>query len=41
VQRKVPGRGLVALQVRPDAGTDEEMVRRVTAELTRTIGLDS
>jgi hypothetical protein len=40
VQRKVPGRGLVALQVRPDAGTDEEMVRRVTAELTRTIGLD-
>src|ERR1700754_3588035 len=33
VQRKVPGRDGVLLQVRPDPGTDEEMVRRVAAEV--------
>ena len=33
VQRTVPGRDGVLLQVRPDPGTDEEMVRRVAAEV--------
>ncbi|MBE9374590.1 hypothetical protein IQ251_09025 [Saccharopolyspora sp. HNM0983] len=33
VQRKVPGRDGVLLQVRPDPGTDEAAVRRVAAEV--------
>lgn len=33
VQRTVPGRDGVLLQVRPDPGTDLEMVRRVAAEV--------
>lgn len=41
VQRKVPGRGRVQLQVRPDPGTDADALRQVVAEVTRAIGLDS
>jgi hypothetical protein len=33
VQRKVPGRDGVVLQVRPDPGTDRSTVRAVTAEI--------
>ncbi|HEY9416859.1 MAG TPA: hypothetical protein VIQ30_19050 [Pseudonocardia sp.] len=40
VQRKLPGKARVVLQVRPDPGTDADAVRRVVAEVTRTIGLD-
>lgn len=34
VQRKVPGRDGVVLQVRPDPGTDRGTARAVTAEIT-------
>ncbi|MBB5957833.1 hypothetical protein FHS29_004428 [Saccharothrix tamanrassetensis] len=37
VQRKVPGRDGVVLQVRPDAGADAELVRRVAAEVAAKI----
>ena len=37
VQRKVPGRDGVVLQVRPDAGTDEGAVRRLAAGVARTL----
>ena len=40
VQRKVPGKGLVQLQVRADPGTDADAVRGVVAEVTRVIALD-
>lgn len=40
VQRKVPGRALVQLQVRADPGTDADAVRSVVAEVTSAIGLD-
>lgn len=38
VQRKVPGRDGVVLQVRPDPGTDADAVRRLAAGLARAIG---
>jgi hypothetical protein len=37
VQRKVPGRDGIVLQVRPDRGTDEEAVRRVATEVAAKI----
>jgi hypothetical protein len=37
VQRKVPGRDGIVLQVRPDAGTDEDAVRRVASEVASMI----
>jgi hypothetical protein len=37
VQRKVPGRDGVVLQVRPDEGTDPEAVARVAAEVAGRI----
>ncbi|OLF08505.1 hypothetical protein BLA60_23120 [Actinophytocola xinjiangensis] len=37
VQRKVPGRDGIVLQVRPDPGSDEEAVRRVAAEVAAKI----
>jgi hypothetical protein len=37
VQRKVPGRDGVVLQVRADPGTDEEAVRRVATEVASRI----
>jgi hypothetical protein len=37
VQRKVPGRNGVVLQVRPDPGTDEAAVRRVATEVASMI----
>jgi hypothetical protein len=40
VQRAVPGRDGVVLQVRPDPGTDAEAVRRVTAQVARRAGLE-
>lgn len=40
VQRKVAGRAVVQLQMRPDPGTDLDAVRRVAAEMARGIGLD-
>jgi hypothetical protein len=41
VQRKVPGQARVLLQVRADPGTDAGAVRRVVAEVSRVIGLDT
>lgn len=38
VQRKVPGRGGVVLQVRPDPGTDEAAVRQVAADAAAKLG---
>jgi hypothetical protein len=38
VQRKVPGRDGVVLQVRPDPGTDPELVRRLAADVVRSLG---
>lgn len=38
VQRRVPGRDGVVLQVRPDPGTDPELVRQLAAEVVRRIG---
>ncbi|HTK63356.1 MAG TPA: hypothetical protein VL595_13310 [Pseudonocardia sp.] len=40
VQRKVPGRGLAQLQVRPDPGTDADAARRIAAEAPGGIELD-
>lgn len=40
VRRKVPGRGLVQLQIRPDPGTDADAARRVAAEATGGIELE-
>ncbi|WP_281690501.1 hypothetical protein [Pseudonocardia thermophila] len=37
VQRKVAGRGKYVLQVRPDPGTDRELVRRLAAEVGRQL----
>jgi hypothetical protein len=37
VQRKVPGQDGIVLQVRPDAGTDENAVRTVAAEVAAKI----
>jgi hypothetical protein len=37
VQRKVPGRDGIVLQVRPDPGTDPEAVRRVATEVASLI----
>ncbi len=37
VQRKVPGRDGVVLQVRPDPGTDEAAVRRVASEVAAKV----
>jgi hypothetical protein len=37
VQRKVPGRDGVVLQVRADPGTDPDAVRRVATEVGRTL----
>lgn len=37
VQRKVPGRDGIVLQVRPDPGTDEDAVRRVASEVAAKI----
>jgi hypothetical protein len=39
VQRKVPGRDGIVLQVRPDPGTDEAAVRQVAADVARSLGL--
>jgi hypothetical protein len=38
VQRKVPGRDGVVLQVRPDPGTDLAVVRQVVADVVRSLG---
>jgi hypothetical protein len=38
VQRKVPGRDGIVLQVRPDPGTDLAVVRQVVADVERTLG---
>jgi hypothetical protein len=38
VQRKVPGRDGVALQVRPDPGTDLAVLRQVVADVEHTLG---
>jgi hypothetical protein len=38
VQRRVPGRDGVQLQVRPDPGTDADAVRRLALEVARTLG---
>jgi hypothetical protein len=37
VQRKVPGRDGIVLQVRPDRGTDDEAVRRLATEVAEKI----
>lgn len=38
VQRKVAGRDGMVLQVRPDPGTDEAVVRQVAADVGRSLG---
>jgi hypothetical protein len=38
VQRKVPGRDGTVLQVRPDTGTDRDVVAQVVADVARTLG---
>lgn len=38
VQRKVPGRDGIVLQVRADPGTDPASVRQVVADVERTLG---
>lgn len=40
VQRKVPGRDGVLLQVRPDPGTDPDAARELVAQLARSGGRD-
>jgi hypothetical protein len=37
VQRKVPGRDGIVLQVRPDPGADEDAVRRIASEVASVI----
>ena len=39
VQRKIAGRDGTVLQVRPDPGTDEAVVRQVAGDVARTLGL--
>ncbi len=39
VQRKVPGRDGIVLQVRPDPGTDDAAVRQVAGEVAQALGL--
>jgi hypothetical protein len=39
VQRKVPGRDRVVLQVRADPGTDVAVVRQVASDVARSLGL--
>ena len=39
VQRKVAGRDGIVLQVRPDPGTDETVVRQVAGDVAKTLGL--
>jgi hypothetical protein len=41
VQRRVPGRDGVVLQVRPDPGTDGSAVRQVAADVAARLGLGS
>lgn len=41
VQRKVPGRGGVVLQVRADPGTDVAVVRQVAGDVARSLGLQA
>jgi hypothetical protein len=38
VQRKIAGRDGAVLQVRPDPGTDEAVVRQVAGDVARTLG---
>jgi hypothetical protein len=38
VQRKVPGRDGIVLQVRPDPGTDQAALRQVVADVARSLG---
>ncbi len=38
VQRKIPGRDGIVLQVRPDPGTDPAVVARVAADVVRSLG---
>jgi len=38
VQRKVPGRDGIVLQVRPDPGTDPALLRQVVIDVERTLG---
>jgi len=38
VQRRVPGRDGMVLQVRPDPGTDPAVVAQVAADVARTLG---
>ena len=38
VQRKVPGRDGIVLQVRPDPGTDPAVVRQMAADVARSLG---
>jgi hypothetical protein len=38
VQRKVPGRDGIVLQVRPDPGTDLAVVRQMAADVARSLG---
>ena len=37
VQRKVPGRDGTVLQVRPDPGTDPELVAQLAADVARSL----
>ena len=39
VQRKMPGRDGFVLQVRPDPGTDEAVVRQMAGDVARALGL--
>ena len=39
VQRKVPGRDGIVLQVRPDPGTDQTVLRQVVDDVARALGL--
>jgi hypothetical protein len=39
VQRKIAGRDGTVLQVRPDPGTEETVVRQVAGDVARTLGL--
>ena len=39
VQRKIAGRDGTVLQVRPDPGTDEAVVRQIAGDVARTLGL--
>lgn len=41
VQRKVPGRDGIVLQVRPDPGTDTVAVRQLAGDVARALGLET